>query len=68
LNKLGIAIGEIMKRRRIRILISLQNCILFSEIGKHGQALNFAIEAAKLNTKLIYDSLALGYQIIINQN
>lgn len=43
-------------------------CILFSEVGKHEDALDYAKKSAKLSTDVILESLCSCYTILIITN
>jgi hypothetical protein len=54
-----------LKLKRIRGRISLQICILFSELAKHDLAMKFAKIGSKIHYSIIYDTLVLCYGIIL---
>lgn len=43
-------------------------CILFSEIGKHGDALDYAKKSSKISIHILYDCLCVCYFILIRGN
>lgn len=41
-------------------------CILFSEVGKHEDSLDYARKSAKLSIHLVLDTLAASYGLLIS--
>jgi len=54
-----------LKLKRIRGRISLQICILFSELARHDLAMKYAKIGCKIHYSMMYDTLVLCYGIIL---
>jgi len=59
-------IGDYLKKIRLRLQLNLQMCILFSEVGKHEDSLDYAKKSAKLSIHLISDTLTASYGLLIS--
>ncbi|EAR83332.1 hypothetical protein TTHERM_00947590 (macronuclear) [Tetrahymena thermophila SB210] len=61
-------LGNKLKRKKLRLSLNLQMCILFSEIGKHEDALDYAKKSSKIAIHILYDCLCICYFILIRGN
>lgn len=60
-----LQLGNKMKYNKIRVNLNFQNCILFSELGKHQEALNYAKHASQLSFGNAMNSLLICYHIFL---
>lgn len=54
-----------LRLKRLRGKISLQVCILFSELAKHDLAMKYAKIGSKIHYSMVYDTLVLCYGVVL---
>lgn len=60
----AIIFGRLMRMKKLRLQLNLQTCILFSEIGKHEDALIYARKSSKIALNLLLDSRVIGAMLM----